>query len=139
MLFNAIAKLIQGPLDKLIPDNNKKAEFKHDLEMEILRSGMGQMEINKTEALHPSIFVAGWRPFIGWVCGVALFWHFMGHDLLSWARIAFFPDVPEPPLLGGSETLVTVLLSMLGLGGLRTIEKIKGVDRNSLTSDKKPT
>ncbi|MBL4640169.1 MAG: hypothetical protein JKY57_06530 [Kordiimonadaceae bacterium] len=60
---------------------------------------------------------------------MALFWHFMGADLLGWLRVAFFPDMPAPPALGGSETLVTVLLSMLGLGGLRTVEKIKGVSR----------
>ena len=53
----------------------------------------------------------------------------MGADLLGWLRVAFFPDMPAPPALGGSETLVTVLLSMLGLGGLRTVEKIKGVSR----------
>ena len=47
----------------------------------------------------------------------------------SWLRVAFFPDMPAPPTLGGSETLVTVLLSMLGLGGLRTVEKIKGASR----------
>lgn len=130
-ILDSILGIIKGPLDKLVPDNNKKAEFKHELEMEILRTGMGQMEINKTEAQHPSVFVAGWRPFIGWVCGVALFWHFMGADLLGWARVAFFPDMPAPPVLGGSETLVTVLLSMLGLGGLRTVEKIKGVSRET--------
>lgn len=67
---------------------------------------------------------------IGWVCGVALFWHFMGACLLGWLRLAFFPDMPAPPALGGSETLVTVLLSMLGLGGLRTVEKLKGVSRD---------
>ena len=128
-ILDSILGVIKGPLDKLVPDNNKKAAFKHELEMEILRTGMGQMEINKAEAQHPSVFVAGWRPFIGWVCGVALFWHFMGSDLLGWLRIAFFPDMPAPPALGGSETLVTVLLSMLGLGGLRTVEKIKGVSR----------
>ncbi|MFC4347177.1 hypothetical protein ACFO5Q_04910 [Kordiimonas lipolytica] len=53
----------------------------------------------------------------------------MGADILAWLRLAFFPDMPAPPTLSGSETLVTVLLSMLGLGGLRTVEKLKGVSR----------
>lgn len=129
-ILDTILGVVKGPLDKLIPDNNQKAEFKHQLEMEILRTGLAQMEVNKAEAQHPSVFVAGWRPFIGWVCGLALAWHFMLFDLLGWLRLAFFPDTPAPPVLGGSETLVTVLLSMLGLGGLRTVEKLKGVSRD---------
>ncbi len=67
--------------------------------------------------------------FIGWVCGLALAWHFLGYDLANWLRLAFFPETPAPPALNGTETLVTVLFSMLGLGGLRTVEKLKGVSR----------
>lgn len=129
-LLDTVLDIVKGPLDKLIPDKGKKAEFRHALEMELLKAGLAQMEVNKAEAQHPSVFVAGWRPFIGWVCGAALAYHFIGVDILNWLRVAFFPDVPEPPQIGGSETLVTVLLSMLGLGGLRTVEKIKGVSRD---------
>jgi len=132
-LIGAILDVVKGPLDKLIPDKGKKAEFTHALEMEILRTGMAQMEVNKAEAQHPSVFVAGWRPFIGWVCGLALAWHFMGADLLGWLRLAFFPDMPAPPALAGTETLITVLMAMLGLGGLRTVEKLKGVSRDKWT------
>lgn len=128
-LISAILDVVKGPLDKLIPDKGQKAKFQHALEMEILRTGMAQMEVNKAEAQHASVFVAGWRPFIGWVCGLALAWNFIGFDLLNWIRLAFLPDMPAPPALGGSETLITVLMSMLGLGGLRTVEKIKGVSR----------
>jgi hypothetical protein len=56
-------------------------------------------------------------------------WHFIGHDVFNWVRLAFFPHIPAPPEITGTETLMTVLLSMLGLGGLRTIEKLKGVSR----------
>ncbi|MFC3051666.1 3TM-type holin [Kordiimonas pumila] len=128
-LLDTILGVVTGPIDKLIVDKDKKAEFIHQIEMEILRTGMAQMEVNREEAKHPSVFVAGWRPFIGWVCGFALMWHFMGADIFSWLRLAFFPDMPAPPALSGTETLVTVLMSMLGLGGLRTIEKLKGVSR----------
>ncbi len=69
--------------------------------------------------------------FIGWICGLALGWHFLGSDIANWLRLAFFPDMPPPPALNGTETLVTVLLSMLGLGGLRTVEKLKGVSRDN--------
>ena len=128
-VLDTLLGIIKGPLDKLIPDKNERQRFEHELELEVLKAGLGQMEINKMEAVHPSIFVAGWRPFVGWICGLALGWHFLGNDLFLWARLAFFPDLPEPPTLGGTETLMTVLLSMLGLGGLRTVEKLKGVSR----------
>jgi len=79
-----------------------------------------QTKINEIEAGHRTVFVAGWRPFIGWVCGVALAYNFVIRDLFIWAM------QPEqvPPALQ-MEHLMTVLLGMLGLGGLRTYEKVK--------------
>jgi len=79
-----------------------------------------QTKINEIEAGHRSIFVAGWRPFIGWICGFALAYNFVIHDLFIWVL------QPEeiPPALQ-MEHLMTVLLGMLGLGGLRTYEKLK--------------
>src|SRR5210317_988422 len=79
-----------------------------------------QSEINKVEAQHRTVFVAGWRPFIGWVCGVALAYNFVVRDLFIWA---IKPEEVPPALQ--MEHLMTVLLGMLGLGGLRTYEKIK--------------
>jgi len=79
-----------------------------------------QTRINEIEAKHRTVFVAGWRPFIGWVCGVALAYNFVVRDLLIWA---LNPD-PVPPALQ-MEHLMTVLLGMLGLGGMRTYEKLK--------------
>lgn len=131
-LIGAVFDFIKGPLDKLIPDKDKRDEFKHELEMSILKSGFAQAEINKEEAKHPSVFVAGWRPFIGWVCGFALAWHFMIYDIVLWVQAVAWPDAPKPPSLMGTETLVTVLMSMLGLGGLRTVEKLKGVSRENM-------
>ena len=79
-----------------------------------------QAEINKIEAQHRTIFVAGWRPFIGWVCGVALAYNFILRDLLVW----FIGPEQVPPALQ-MEHLMTVLVGMLGLGGMRTFEKFK--------------
>lgn len=78
-----------------------------------------QNEVNKIEAQHRSIFVAGWRPFIGWVCGVALLYNFILRDIIAWLS----PNIMPPALQ--MEHLLTVLLGMLGLGGLRTYEKLK--------------
>jgi len=77
-----------------------------------------QGEINKIEAQHRTIFVAGWRPFIGWVCGVALAYNFILRDLLVW----FIGPEQVPPALQ-MEHLMTVLIGMLGIGGMRTFEK----------------
>lgn len=79
-----------------------------------------QTKINEIEAGHRSIFVAGWRPFIGWICGFALAYNFIIRDLFIW----ILKPVDIPPALQ-MEHLMTVLLGMLGLGGLRTYEKIK--------------
>jgi hypothetical protein len=79
-----------------------------------------QTKINELEAQHRTVFVAGWRPFIGWVCGVALAYNFVIRDLFIWA---IKPESIPPALQ--MEHLMTVLLGMLGLGGLRTYEKIK--------------
>lgn len=78
-----------------------------------------QGEINKIEAQHRTIFVAGWRPFIGWVCGFALAYNFVLRDLLVW----WFGPETAPPALQ-MEHLITVLVGMLGLGGMRTFEKL---------------
>ena len=78
-----------------------------------------QAEINKIEAQHRTIFVAGWRPFIGWVCGFALAYNFVLRDLLVW----YFGETTAPPALQ-MEHLITVLVGMLGLGGMRTFEKL---------------
>ena len=92
----------------------------------MMRPSLAQAEINKIEAAHRSVFVAGWRPFIGWVCGVALAWHFILFDVAVWVTVNFFPEVTEIPKLTGTETLATVLLSLLGLGAFRTVEKLGG-------------
>ena len=83
-----------------------------------------QTKINEIEAGHRTVFVAGWRPFIGWVCGVALAYNFVIRDLFIWIT----KTTDAPPALQ-MEHLMTVLLGMLGLGGLRTFEKFKGVSK----------
>ena len=83
-----------------------------------------QTKINEAEAMHRSIFVAGWRPFIGWICGIAMAYNFILRDLIIFAMGKDF----VPPALQ-MDHLMTVLMGMLGLGAFRTYEKIKNVSK----------
>lgn len=83
-----------------------------------------QTKINEAEAQHRSIFVAGWRPFIGWICGIAMAYNFILRDLIIFAMGKDF----VPPALQ-MDHLMTVLMGMLGLGAFRTYEKIKNVSK----------
>ena len=75
------------------------------------------------------LFHTSWRPMIGWVCVLALGWHFILFDLFLWLKAILAPHMAAPASPTGTGELVTVLLALLGLGGLRTMEKIKGVSR----------
>lgn len=128
-MIQALIGPVTGLLDKFIEDKDQKAALAHDLatmaEKHAHELARGQLEINKAEASHRNIFVAGWRPFIGWTCGVALFWHFVGLPITMFVIAWLQFDMPILPQFE-METLMTVLMGMLGLGGLRTFEKIKG-------------
>lgn len=122
---------------RFIPDKNERARAKEQFEGQILVAitslVQGQLEINKIEAQHSSIFVSGWRPAIGWICGVALGWNFIIQPLLLYVAW-IVPDganLAAAPQLDTGE-LMTVLLGMLGLGGLRTYEKRLGVARGTI-------
>jgi len=84
----------------------------------------GQLQVNAVEAANASVFVAGCRPAVGWVCVIGLLYTFLLRPLLAWASGMI--DIPEPPMLDMGD-LLTLLLGMLGLGGLRTFEKMNGV------------
>jgi hypothetical protein len=123
-------ELIVGPLfkviDKITPDPQAKAQMQLEL-LRLQQSGelaqmTGQMEINKVEAASPDLFRGGWRPFIGWICGVGLAYQFLLRPLLGW--VASIKGWPAPAPLE-MDTLLTLLLGMLGLGAYRTAEKLK--------------
>jgi hypothetical protein len=112
-------------VDELFTSKEEKLTHE-EMKMRILQKpSLIQTEINKIEAQHRSIFVAGWRPFIGWVCGSALLYNFIIRDLIGWVILNLGVDVSLPPALQ-MDHLITVLVGMLGLGGLRTWEKFKG-------------
>lgn len=111
-------------LDKFIPDPAAKALAEAELRDSLQAWDAQQNTVNEVEAAHRSIFVAGWRPFIGWVCGLAFAYHFILQPMLSFFMAALGKTFPVPSF--DVATLTTVLMGMLGLGGLRTYEKIKG-------------
>jgi hypothetical protein len=124
-IFAALIEPITGLVSKFIPDRDKAAALSHDLatlaEKQHHEAMIAQLAVNKQEAAHKSLFVAGWRPFIGWVCGAALANNFLVFPILLASGIAVVPlDLA---------VMMPVLMGMLGLGGLRTFEKVKQVSR----------
>lgn len=116
-------------LDRVVPDQAAAAKARLEMEAKLLEAAtaqaLQQTEINKVEAGHQSIFVSGWRPYIGWVCGMAIAWAFLLAPMLSWLLPTLGVVAAVPPLQ--TEFLLELVFAMLGLGGLRTFEKLKGV------------
>ena len=115
---------IGGVFDQLFTSDEEKLDKQALLARIAQKPHVLQAEINRIEAAHRSLFVAGWRPFIGWVCGAGFLWAFLGHPLFEWTvtikklGIAA-PDIP-------TENMLELVLALLGLGGMRTYEKIMG-------------
>ena len=122
---------VTGLLDKFIEDKDQKARLAHDLAtmadehaQELARA---QLEINKVEAAHHSLFVSGWRPFLGWTCGLGFFGNFITIPFANFVLALLSIDIVIP--LIELETMMPVLMGILGLGAMRTYEKKSGVDR----------
>jgi len=134
LLKGALGPIMDGVL-RFIPDKNKRAEAKEQFEGQILTAMtslvQGQLAINQKEAEHGSIFVAGARPAIMWICGAGLAWNFVLKPIIMWVGFLYGADLTGAPELDTSE-LTTILLGMLGLGGLRTYEKRLGVARSDI-------
>jgi hypothetical protein len=120
-LFIKVRSAITGEMS---PD--KKAEVERLLLEIDFALKKTQTEINLVEAKHPNIFVSGWRPFIGWVCGVAIAYNFILNPLIVWGVELAGAQVTPPTL--DFAPLMTLVLSLLGLGTMRSYEKMKGVN-----------
>jgi len=128
--FTAGFDLVKTGLDKFFPDANEElkgklaqaaAEINNEYQVTI-----AQLKINEVEAASPSVFVAGWRPAVGWVGAATLLYSGIGISLMSY--IGAFWGIPPLPVI--DPTVVTnILYGMLGLGAARTVEKVKGVAR----------
>jgi hypothetical protein len=131
MGWTALISPITSILDKVIPDKDKARELAHEIttmaEDHSHEINMGQIEVNKVEAASKSLFVAGWRPFVGWVCAIALLYVSLLEPFIRLiATVAGYSG--EFPQIDTNITL-QVLLGMLGLGGMRSFEKYKRVAR----------
>lgn len=137
MILAALLPLMGPIIDKLtglIPDPEAQAKAKAEALQQFLdaaqKADQAQIDVNKTEAQNSSIFVAGWRPFIGWVCGLGCAWNWIGLPIGMFIASLFGVS------MGISQADLTemfpLLLGMLGLGGLRTYEKVQGVSRESM-------
>ena len=130
-LISGLAGPVSAILDKFIEDKDQKAQLAHDIatmaEKHAHEAVQAQLEINKKEAEHPSLFVSGWRPAVGWVCVLGMAGNFITIPFTNMILELFEYDVVIP--LIDMETLLPVLLGMLGLGAMRTVEKVKQVDR----------
>ena len=137
MLIGPVSEVINTVLKRILPAEKMSETERAKLEAEILlelskqdwSAAQAQLEINKQEAKHESVFVSGWRPFVGWVCGSALAYHFVLQPSLVFFIALFKWQVPPLPAFD-MDSLLIVLLGMLGLGGMRTYEKFKGVNKS---------
>lgn len=135
MIWQALIPMIGTVLEKVLPDPQASADAKIKL-MELAQKGelavldaetkmaLGQIEVNKVEA-GTDLFRGGWRPATGWACVFGLVYQFLIQPLLPWLVTVFGGSVPPLPPID-NETLMVLLTGMLGLGGLRTFERIKG-------------
>ena len=119
-------------LGKFIEDKDTKNKLAHELatmaERHAQELAKSQIEVNKAEAQSRHWFVASWRPFIGWTCGIALCWHFVLAPVTIFVCAYLAIEIPELPTFDMG-SLMTVLMGMLGLGGLRSFEKYKGLTK----------
>jgi len=131
-MLQALIGPVTGLLDKFIPDADEKARIAHELatmsEKHAQQLALAQIEVNKAEAASGSLFKGGWRPAVGWVCAIAFAYHFILKDLIVFGCAVAGVDMPELPEFDMG-TLLTVLGGMLGIGGLRSYEKTKGLTK----------
>jgi len=129
-LLNALIGPVTGLLDKFVEDKDQKAALAHEIstmaDKHAQELALAQVEVNKAEAASGSVWKGGWRPFVGWVCGTAFAYHFVIQPLAIFVVAAYGMEIPALPEFDMGQ-LMTVLMGMLGLGGLRSFEKYKHV------------
>lgn len=120
--IGSIADLAKTAIDKIWPDKSEQEKQQLAAAVMVVQ---GQLDINKAEAANPSVFVSGWRPFIGWVCGAGCAWNWIGLPMAKAALALAGVKLDVSP--ADLAEMLPLLFGMLGLGTLRTAEKFKGV------------
>ena len=131
-LITSLIGPVTGILDKVIEDKDQKARLAFELstmaDTHAQQALLAQLEINKAEAASGSLFKGGWRPAVGWICAIAFGYHFVLQPLIIFVVTIIGIDIPELPNFDMS-TLLTTLGGLLGIGGLRSYEKTKGLTK----------
>ena len=131
-LLNSLIQPVSKILDKAIPDQDLKRKLSHEIatmsEKHAQDLALAQIEVNAAEAASGSLFKGGWRPCIGWICGVAFGYHFVLQPVIIFVVALIGIEIPDLPKFD-MNTLLTVLAGMLGIGSLRTYEKQKGLTK----------
>jgi len=120
--LGAVSDLVNTAINKIWPDKTEAEKQQLAAAVMVVQ---GQLDINKIEAANPSVFVSGWRPFVGWVCGTACAWNWIGLSIVKTVCVILGYAVVLTP--ADLSEMMPVLLGLLGLGTLRTIEKINKV------------
>jgi len=130
-LLPSLLPVVGDVLDRFFPNKEERAKAEREIEAKLTAHlasiDLAQLEVNKQEASHRSLLVAGWRPFVGWTCGLALFYTYLVQPMATFVLAQTGHLIHLPPV--DLSAMMPVLLGMLGLGGLRSFEKYKGVSK----------
>lgn len=131
-LLPQLIPILGTALDKVIPDNVQKEVAKKELEKALVDNAnlinLETIKTNQVEANHRSVWVAGWRPAIGWSCSLGIAWLFIGHPIATWIVMLTGHNEMVMPTIP-TDILLELTFAMLGMAGLRTFEKLKGVSK----------
>ena len=130
MYVDSIARLADSVITRIWPDKSERDRWAYQLAIKEAmleaESVKGQLMVNAAEARSKRMWVAGWRPTIGWVCALSFAWQFFVQPLFTYVLIVAGVDIPPLPTFDNT-MLNTVLMGMLGLGAFRSYEKVRGI------------
>jgi hypothetical protein len=129
-LVDSVVGVAGRVLDKFVADKDLKEKLNAELKTQMISLDLAQAQANIEQAKHPSVFVSGARPAIMWICAFALGWQYILAPIASWVIVVWYPMVTLPSLQ--TEELTGLIMALLGLGGMRTAEKWKGVARENM-------
>jgi len=124
-VVEGVVKGVAGGLDGLLTSDDERLKRANEAEAIRQRPGLAQIETNRQEAAHPSIFVAGWRPAIGWTCAAALAWEYILRGMGNYALLFLRPEAPALPSADMTQ-LIPLVVAMLGFGYMRSLDKQSG-------------